>query len=579
MSEVQIIAAKPKVRFLDDGTTIAGNQIRVAAYCRVSTDNDEQKTSYDNQIDEWTKRLNSDPNNIVVGVYADRGISGTSEKRRVEFQRLINDARAGKIDKIYTKSISRFARNVTLSISLARELKQLGVEIYFDEEHLSSIDSQSEMIFTILASIAQEESRHTSENVKWTFEKKMKEGEPFLCDSTFLGYRKDPNDKKNLIIVPEEAETVRNIYKWYASGIGTNEIIRKLEKMGAKTGAGKTKWWSSTVQSILTNEKYVGDLLQQKSYTPDYLTHKREKNTGQVQQYFAQDHHEAIIDRETWNKVQLIYKRNRAKYMGENDGLNRYSYRYPLSGRCICANCGNTYKRRHWIQGYPEPRIVYQCNGYINGRPKQRCKSHGISEDIILLSICDLINTLFLKEDDSAFENVIDVLKTKLKTANEEDELEKYENRRDSIDDEITRLLKAKSDAKDDNELYFLDKKYRDKINEYKLVSEKIKVLAANKANATDINERLSIMEGILKEKKITPDMITSEVMDSFVYSVIIVNKEEMYFVIDINHTYSLKEIKAKRKEVLKLPVIHEGKVKLDRRFKDEKMNYKVVVI
>ena len=579
MGQVQIIAAKPKLRVLADGTTLLNNQIRVAAYCRVSTENEEQATSFDNQVDEWTKRLSEDPKYILVGVYADKGISGTSEKGRVEFQRLINDAKAGKIDKIFTKSISRFARNVTLSITLTRELKQLGVEVYFDEEKLSSLDTQSEMVFTILASVAQEESRHTSENVKWTFERKMKQGEVFLCDATFLGYKKDPDNKKNLLIIPEEAETVRLIYKWYSSGIGTCEIVRRLETMGAKNGRGTTKWYQSTVEAILTNEKYCGDLLQQKSYTPDYLTHKRIKNTGQVQQYYVRDNHPAIVDRDTWDRVQLIFKRNRDKYIGENDGLSKYSYRYPLSGRCICAACGESYKRRHWISGYPEPRIFYQCNGFVNGKPKQRCKAHGLSEDILLEAVCSMINNLFLGEDEGTFDDILEVLKNKLKTSNVSMDLDTYENRREAVDEEITQLIKAKSGAKDNDEFYILDKKYRDKINEYKLITEKIKVLVVTKTSNEDIQNRLSVMSKVLKEKKITRDMITAEIVDSFIYRIIVVDKHEIFFVIDINHKYSLKELVENRKEILKMKPIYENKVAIRRIRKEEKLTYKVVTI
>lgn len=366
----------------------------------------------------------------------------------------------------------------------------------------------------------------------------------------------------------------------FRSGVGINEIARRLEAEGIKTGRGRTKWWQSTIQSILTNEKYCGDLLQQKCFTPDYLTHKRVKNTGQVQQYYVRDNHEAIIDRESWEKVQIIYARNRDKYRSENKGLTKYSYCYPLSGRCVCLHCGETFKRRHWIQGYPEPRIVYQCNGYINGKLKERCPSYGISEDILMASVCDMINNLFINEGSSSFDNVLAAIKNKMKVSNESyNELEEYESRREVIDEEITQLLKAKIDAKDNDEIYFIDKKYHDKLNEYRLVSDKIKTLTAAKAVAIDVEQRLATMESILSKRKITPAMITPEIMDAFIYRVIIAGKHEIYFLIDINHNYSLKEVKQLRRKIVEMKPIYSNKVELARKFRDEHLTYKVIAI
>lgn len=238
----------------------------------------------------------------------------------------------------------------------------------------------------------------------------MKEGEPFLCDSTFLGYRKDPNDKKNLIIVPEEAEIVKLIFELYTDEVGTNEICRILERKGYITSRGKTKWYNTTVEGIITNEKYCGDLLLQKSVTVDFLKHKRIKNDGLEEQVYIKNNHEPIVDRKTWDKAQIILDRNRNRFRGENKDSHKYASKYPLSGMIICIHCGDTFKRRHWTQGYPEPRIVYQCNGYINGKLKERCPSHGISEDILMASVCDMINNLFINEDSSSFDNVLERL-------------------------------------------------------------------------------------------------------------------------------------------------------------------------
>lgn len=364
--EVQIIAPRPKPKFLFNGSKILPTQKRVAAYCRVSSDRDEQLNSFDNQVDEWKKRLEQDPSVVLVGIYADEGISGTSEEGRLEFQRLINDARAGKIDKIVTKSISRFARNIQTSINIARELKAIGVEIYFDNEHISTLDPSSEVMFTINAIMAQEEARHISENVKWTFNKNKKEGIP-MVSSNLLGYRRDPENPKNLIIIPEEAQIVREIFELYTKEVGTNEIGRILEKKGYLTRRGKTKWYNSSIEGVITNEKYCGDLILQKSVTVDFLSHKRIKNDGIEEKVYIRNNHEPIVSREVWDKAQLIYAKNRDRFRGENKDSRKYASKYPLSGMLVCLNCGNTYKRRHWTQGYAEPRIMFQCNNFING--------------------------------------------------------------------------------------------------------------------------------------------------------------------------------------------------------------------
>ena len=256
---------------------------RTAAYCRVSTDSEEQSTSFDNQVEEWTKRILENPQYQLVKIYSDEGISGTSAKNRDGFNQMIEDAKAGKIDLILCKSISRFARNTVLTIQTIRELKAIGVEVYFDNERMSTFDEKTEFMLSIISSMAQEESRHISENVKWTFQKMMKEGKAIITTSRFLGYTKGEND--TLVIVPEEAEIVKLIYTMYDQGCGIYEIRRELIKRGYKTITGNTYWHLSTLQSILRNEKYKGDLLLQKTFTVDYLTHKAIKNQGQVPSY------------------------------------------------------------------------------------------------------------------------------------------------------------------------------------------------------------------------------------------------------------------------------------------------------
>lgn len=246
-------------------------------------------------MNEYTKRIKSNPDWEFVRIYADDGISGTDTKRRVGFNEMMKDAREGKFDLLITKSVSRFARNTLTTVQSIRELKSLGVFVRFETEGVSTDDPSSEMMLTILSSMAQEEARHTSMNVNWNVQARMKNGVPIVNTTTFLGYAKDKDGR--LVIVPEEAKIIKEIFELYTSMVGPCEIARILESKGYKTGRGKTHWNLSLIQSILKNEKYKGDLLQQKTYTVDFLTHKRSKNRGEKPQFLIKNNHDAIVSR------------------------------------------------------------------------------------------------------------------------------------------------------------------------------------------------------------------------------------------------------------------------------------------
>ena len=575
---VTVIEARPKPKFLNDGTAILPTQKRAVAYCRVSTMNEEQKTSYDNQIEEWTNRLKNDPKLIYVGIYADHGLSGTRAENRVELNKMIADAKAGKFDIIYTKSVSRMARNTADSINIARELKEYGVEIYFDEEHISSLDPKNEVMFTLSAAMAQEESRHISENIRWTLAKKMKEGHAFLTDSKFLGYRKDPDNPKNLIVVPEEAKVVKLIYELYIGGMGTNAICREMEKRGILTGAKKTKWYSSTIESIIKNEKYCGDLLLQKFVTLDYLTHRRVKNDGHSPQYFVKDNHEAIIDRETWEKAQLILQRNKDKFCGVNKNMNKYTYRYPFSGLLMCIHCGNTYKRRQWTQGYPEPRIVYQCTNYIEGDPGDRCEGKPISEEIVQKTLCEVINKIFVK-DSTIFSRIYELITKHIEEDASLDEMDTLLEKQRQIDKEIDLIFSQKAIASTDDERVMLDRKYRAKIEEYKGITNQIEELQIKQKNNEYNVLRLEEMKKALSIKELTPELLTKQIVDAFIAKVIIINRKEIVICLNGNNQFDAKYIKENRKAIVKQKSILDGEVDLPRPFRPEHLHYKVVLL
>ncbi len=276
---------------------------RVAAYCRVSTDQEAQETSLEEQMAHFNTVIAEHPDWELAGIYADEGISGTQVKHRVQFQQMIEDAKAKKIDLILTKSISRFARNVVDCLTNIRLLRSLRppVSVYFDKERLDSLDEKAEVFLTMLASFAQEESRSISTNIKWATRSRMKAGTQKVSTTSLLGY--DTDDDGEMVIVTREAEVVRTIFTSFIKGMHPAEIAEKLNALEIRT-VKNNLWRSKSIKNILRNEKYCGDVLMQKTYTIDCLTHKTKKNEGEVEQYFIPDHHPAIVDRETWDKAQ-----------------------------------------------------------------------------------------------------------------------------------------------------------------------------------------------------------------------------------------------------------------------------------
>ena len=302
-------------------------KLRVAAYCRVSTETEEQATSYETQIDHYTAYINGHPDWTLAGVFADDGISGTNTKKRDEFNRMIDECMAGNIDMIVTKSISRFARNTLDCLKHIRQLKEKNIPVYFEKENINTMDSKGEVLLTIMASLAQQESQSLSQNVKLGLQYRYQQGQIQVNCTRFLGYTKDEN--KHLVVVPEEAKIVRRIYREYLEGASMLKIARGLEADGILNGAGNAHWHTSNISQILRNEKYIGDALLQKTYTTDFLTKTRVKNQGIVPQYYVENSHEAIIPHEIFMQVQeeLVRRRlvHKKKPEREKPGVQQLS--------------------------------------------------------------------------------------------------------------------------------------------------------------------------------------------------------------------------------------------------------------
>lgn len=307
---------------------------RVAAYARVSTDHEEQLTSYEAQVDYYTNYIQGRDDWEFAGVYTDEGITGTNTKKREGFKSMVADALAGKIDLIITKSVSRFARNTVDSLTTIRSLKERNVECYFEKENIWTFDGKGELLLTIMSSLAQEESRSISENCTWGQRKRFADGKVTVPFKRFLGYDMGPDH--NLVVNPEQAKLVKRIYGMFLQGQSPFQIARTLTEEGIPSPGGKDHWNPSNIKSILTNEKYKGDALLQKSFTVDFLTKKKKTNEGEIPQYYVKDNHEAIIDPETFEMVQTLMT-TRTK------GRNRKSSVSIFSSKVKCGEIGRAH--------------------------------------------------------------------------------------------------------------------------------------------------------------------------------------------------------------------------------------------
>ena len=304
VKQVTIIPARVE---MESGLVGKRTNRRVAAYARVSTNRECQQTSYEAQIQYYTRYIEKKPDWIFAGIYADEGVTGTPTQKRVAFLQMIQDAMDGKIDLIVTKSVSRFARNTVDSLSVIRKLKEHGVEIYFEKENIWTFDAKGELLITIISSLAQEESRSISENTRWGMRKAFQDGKVFVPYRHFLGY--DRGENGELKVNPEQAKTVRMIYKMFLDGNSFYRIAAELTQRRIPTPYGKEIWRDRTVKNILQNEKYRGDALLQKRYSRNFLDRKMRKNEGERPQYYVVGNHEAIIEPETFDKVQRELQR------------------------------------------------------------------------------------------------------------------------------------------------------------------------------------------------------------------------------------------------------------------------------
>ena len=335
---------------------------RVAAYCRVSTDSEEQLNSYEAQKSYYTQKIEDSPDWEMAGIYADEGISGTSMKKRTEFKKMITACKRGHIDLIITKSLSRFARNTVDCLETVRLLKANGIGVYFEKENINTLTESSEFLITLFSGFAQAESESLSKNVTWGKQKSAEAGKVDFQYKKMLGYRKGTDGQPE--IVPEEAEIIRRIYRRYLAGRSLGQIKLELEQDNIPTAQKVERWSSAVIHNILTNEKYMGDALLQKTYITDCITKKVKKNMGERPMYYVENNHPAIISRETFDQVQKeMTRRSSKRKVLQKSGkteLGKYSGKYALTELLVCGECGSPYKRVTWARN-GKKRIVWRC--------------------------------------------------------------------------------------------------------------------------------------------------------------------------------------------------------------------------
>ncbi len=458
-------------------------KVRVAAYCRVSTDSDEQMASLEAQKDHYESYIKTNPDWEFAGIYYDEGISGTKKENRTGLLRLLADCENKKIDFIITKSVSRFARNTTDCIEMVRKLTDLGVFIYFEKENINTMDAKGEVLLTIMASLAQQESQSLSQNVKLGLQYRYQQGKVQVNHKRFMGYTKDEDG--NLIIVPEEAEIIKRIYREYLEGQSLVGIGRGLEKDGILTAAGKPRWRPESVKKILQNEKYIGDALLQKTVTVDFLTKKRVKNEGHLPQYYVENSHEAIIPKELFLQVQEEIHRRSNIYTGEGKSKRTYSSKYALSAITFCGDCGDIYRRTYWnIHGRKE--FVWRCVTRIEQGPEV-CKNRTVKEDELYGAVMTAINKLL-----AGGNNMIKTLEENIHAVIGETTEYQISEINNLLEEKQKELIKLANKGKDYEHL-------ADEIDELR---DKRQILLVEDASLSGENERINeLIEFIRKNK------------------------------------------------------------------------------
>lgn len=499
-------------------------KLRVAAYCRVSTEEEEQQNSFEVQVNYYTEKITHHDGWQLAGIFADDGISGVSTKKREQFNEMIELCRKKKIDLILTKSISRFARNTLDCIKHVRILKSWGIPVIFEKENIDTSNMNSEMILTCLSSFAQAESESISGNVTKGIRMGYRQGRFTFRYKNFLGYRKGPDGEPE--IVPEEAEIIRLIAQNFLNGDSLRNIKKTLEDMGVPTATGNKNWSTESIQRILQNEKYMGDVLLQKTYTTDFIDGRIKKNNGELPQYYIKDNHPAIIPKEMFFRIQEeIARRNSKKPANtkkSKTNRGRFTSKYALSERLVCGDCGCYFRRVTWnIHG--RKQIVWRCINRLEFGPKSCGNSPSLEESTLYNAIMEAIRSLIHGQHEEMVSALQDTLIHCIAGEKEEASPIVIENKIKELEVEFDRLLVL---AVDENDI--IDHKLK-QISEsiLKLKQQKKRIEASAEHSKAVESKTEEIMNLISAE-----DLDLTEYSDTLVYRIIeritVLSKEEI---------------------------------------------------
>ena len=504
---------EPKKSFIVDKAQ--HRQKRVAAYCRVSTDSEEQLTSYTNQMRIYTEMIAANKEWEFAGLYADEGISGTRADKRPQFQKMIEDCFKGKIDMIITKSVSRFARNTVDCLDYVRSLKEIGVGIYFEEQNIDTLKSDSELYLVIYAGFAQSESESISKNITWTRRKNFEEGKVSFVYNRMLGYRK--GEDGNPEIVPEEAVVVKRIFDMYLSGKTTDEISRIMQEEKPTFPDKKLDFSKSMIIRMLKNEKYCGDAILQKTVTIDPISKKRKNNEGEAPMWLVENNHPAIISREDFNKVQEESARRKAKSpISKKTAITasgRYS-RYALTEVLICGECGSRYKRVTWnIRG--KRRIVWRCISRLDYGKKYCTDSITVDEKALQEAIVRALNR-FNAEDESTY---LMLMKSTIGEAiglnGGSEEIDLLERRIDALNKRMLSLVTLSIQEGDDAESY--EDEFKSISQQIDQLNKRIEAIRESQSDDGELQARLAEIQKTIEKRKENKDVYDDSIVRQMV--------------------------------------------------------------
>ena len=512
MSDIhyRIIKAKNSLSDRTRGKVI--DRQRVAAYCRVSTDSEDQLNSYKSQVQYYTSLIKKKSDWIFAGIYADEAITGTQVTKREDFQRLINDCVNGEIDMVITKSISRFARNTLDTLKYVRLLKEQNIAVFFEDEKINTLTMDGELLLVVLSSVAQQEVENISANVKKGLKMKMQRGE-LVGFQGCLGYDYNKEDK-SITINEEEAEIVRYIFNRYIEGAGGMVISRELRNLGYKTKRGGTSWPETTIIGIIKNEKYKGDILMGKTFTVDPISKRRLDNFGEEDRFYIRDHHEPIISEEVFEKAQeILQRRSKARGLREDGKREKFSRQYAFSCLLECGFCGSTLSRRSWHSGTQYNKIIWQCVTSTKKGKKFCPDSKGIAESTIEQAFIESYRLLCANDKD-VLDEFLKRTEETLCDSNAAKQLVKVERELQSIEMKRSKLVDMRLDEEIDKNTY--DAKSAELATKAAQLEAERQSLQETEKTEKDVKRRITVFRKTLEQHNVL------ETFDRYVFESII---------------------------------------------------------